>query len=147
MNIFNFSNLLHKIASCHDGNMYINNNLVFACLNYVDPPKLGDIYTTIMWDMKRDFLQQFIQYNVWQHIPFRIMFNLEIKSNRLPFTIQYSALPIFVKFTHIDKSNCRKYFKDISRNIYCQYEEELNYYICSKDGELSHIANKIQEIK
>ena len=28
MNIFNFSKLLHKIASCHDGNMYINNNLV-----------------------------------------------------------------------------------------------------------------------
>jgi hypothetical protein len=54
---------------------------------------------------------------------------------------------IQIKFTHSDKGNCRRYFTDDRKNIYCQYEGESDYYICSKDGEPSYKLKNIEEIK
>jgi hypothetical protein len=53
---------------------------------------------------------------------------------------------INITFTHYDKGNCRKYFKGIDKNIYCQYDNESDYYICSQDGEPSHKVYNVKEI-
>jgi hypothetical protein len=50
-------------------------------------------------------------------------------------------------FTYTDTGNCRAYFKDENRYLYCIQEEMYNcfsFYRCSKDGEPSYQINKDQ---
>jgi hypothetical protein len=49
-----------------------------------------------------------------------------------------------LKFLRNDPGNCRVYYKH-NKTLYCTQEDfkgVFNFYICSKDGEPSHIVDK-----
>jgi hypothetical protein len=145
--VINYTQLLVKLSFPDIAKLYITkDNLVYSYLKYIDPTTVGNMFTSQLWNLSQELLIKFIPYNTWFHVPITIINNLEHKANILPFTILYDKLPVFVKFTHYVKGNCRKYFKGTDENIYCQYKNKSNYHICSKDGEPYHIINNIKEI-